>query len=99
MEITELTRIGYGLYLTILSIMDVSSTKNTGLAAGSGGCRCCCSESVPDRSTVLSRTRGALVGIVFLVISRATREAFGYGDSLVIVEWEFFSAFGTLRGY
>lgn len=89
-------RIGYGLYLTILSIIDVRVQRIPVWLVAVGGAAAAavrvCQAEVPF-FLVLG---GALVGMVFLGISRATREAFGYGDSLVIVGMGIFLGFWNL---
>lgn len=81
----ELTRIGCAVYLCILSIMDiwVKRVPLWFLAAGGAAAVWYC--AAKQGTMGISMVAGAAVGILFIVVSRATREAFGYGDSLLIL--------------
>ena len=39
---------------------------------------------IGDGAGVLSRSVGIIIGVLFLIISRLTKEAIGYGDSVLI---------------
>lgn len=95
---SEVSQIGYAVYLCILSIIDIwlQRVPLWLLAAGGAGAvivRACQAE-VP-LALVLA---GAGVGAIFLVISRITREGFGYGDSLLIVIMGIFLGLWNLLG-
>ena len=75
----------FALYMIVLSVRDIRERRmslllllsGVPLAVGSFFC----GRDVPAVILI----SGAAVGIVFLAVSRGTKEAFGYGDSLLIV--------------
>ncbi|CUX37163.1 prepilin peptidase [Clostridium sp. C105KSO13] len=96
MGITEVTQIAYGMYLAILSIMDIRVQRVPVLLVAVGGTAAAavriCRQEVP----LVLALGGAAIGVMFLVVSRGTREAFGYGDSLVILAMGLFLGFWNL---
>lgn len=80
-----LCRMSFAVYLIILSVTDIRkrSLKLSFLLSGflftaAGEL---CGRNIP----VLSLAAGAAVGAVFLAVSKVTEEAFGYGDSILII--------------
>lgn len=98
MGIIEVTRIGYGIYLAILSIIDVRVRRIPVWLVAAGGAAAAAMRVYRAEIPFLLVLGGALVGMGFLVISRVTREAFGYGDSLVILVMGIFLGFWNLAG-
>lgn len=80
-----LCRILFIIYMTVLSVMDIKWKKLPLLLLLSGAvfpvAEIIRGTEVP--LTVLAA--GGAVGILFLAVSKATGEAFGYGDSLLIL--------------
>ena len=85
----KIIQITFFIYLVILSVLDIRTRKLPMwlLAAGSEeGC-------MPEFFSQLIRREtpwelclfGAAAGCIFLMISKMTRESFGYGDSLLIL--------------
>lgn len=80
-----LCQIIFAVYMVILAVMDIKYKKLRlnillfGAVIAAAGFLC--GREVP---AVLLAAGGG-VGILFLVISRATGEAFGYGDSILII--------------
>lgn len=74
----------FGIYMIILSVMDLKKKKLdlrfllSGFLIAAAGCLC-----ERDTPPVLLAAGGG-TGLVFLIISRVTKEAFGYGDSILI---------------
>ena len=88
-----LCRFLFALYLYVLSIMDIRWKRLnvplllSGFLPAAAGAVCS-----GDGFPVLSLAGGA-VGAAFLLISRATGESFGYGDSILILEMGIFLGF------
>ena len=80
-----LCRLTFGIYLIILSVMDIKrrKLKLTGLLSGvlfiPAGVLC--RNEIPAAFLLA----GGAVGTVFLAVSKVTEEAFGYGDSVLIL--------------
>ncbi len=75
----------FGLYMIVLTVMDIK-WKKLSLAALLSGFIIVVAGLLCGRDIhVILLAAGAGVGIVFLVISRVTEESFGYGDSILIV--------------
>lgn len=92
----ELDQVVCACYLLGLSIFDIRSRRLPVclLAAGAGTAALyqIITEAVPG---ILSMA-GAAVGIVFLAVSKVTEEAFGYGDSLLILVLGIYLGFWNL---
>lgn len=78
-------RIIFAGYMIALSIMDIRWKKVriefllAGIFPAAAGVLCA------GKFSAILTAGGIAVGIIFLIISRITREAFGYGDSILIV--------------
>lgn len=75
----------FAVYLIILSVMDIKWKKlpftfllSGALLAAAGYL---CEREIP----LMLLAAGGAVGIIFLIISKATGESFGYGDSILIL--------------
>lgn len=88
-----LCQIIFAVYMIILAVMDIKWKKLPLNALLSGGfiavAGILCGRDIP---TMLLAAGGG-VGILFLVISRVTEEAFGYGDSILILVMGIFVGF------
>lgn len=92
----NLCQIAFSLYLLVLSCMDMKKTQvHLGfllsgiLLAILGGM---CERSV----TIVEIILGAVTGVLFLLLSKLTEEAFGYGDSILIFITGIFIGFWNL---
>ena len=75
----------FAVYMSILAIMDIK-WKKLSLAALMSGFIILTAGFLCGRNIhVMVLAAGAGVGIVFMVVSRVTEEAFGYGDSILIL--------------
>ena len=75
----------FAVYMSILAIMDIK-WKKLSLAALMSGFIILTAGFLCGRNIhVMLLAAGAGVGIVFMVVSRVTEEAFGYGDSILIL--------------
>lgn len=81
----KMIQILFGIYLLILAAFDIRSRRIPVWILTTGGIGVmiyrCIRRELPLELYVL----GALVGGMFLVISKVTKEGFGYGDSLLIL--------------
>ena len=98
MGINELIHIGYGVYLAILSIIDIRIQRIPVWLVTVGGTVSAAVRIWQPEIPLIVVLGGAVVGVVFLVISKATEEALGYGDSLVILAMGIFLGFWSLLG-
>lgn len=80
-----LCQILFALFLLVLAVIDIRNKKVPLLLLLCGvffiGVQSFCARDI----SWWSLAGGAAVGFVFLLISRITKEAFGYGDSILIV--------------
>lgn len=75
----------FAVYMIILMLMDIK-WKKLSLAALMSGFILLAAGFLCGRNIhVMLLAAGAGVGIVFMVVSRVTEEAFGYGDSILIL--------------
>lgn len=81
----ELARIGCGVYLSILSIMDIRVRKVPFWILAAGGIVAAGVRVLQYGGLDSLAVGGAVVGGLFIVVSKITREGFGYGDSLLIL--------------
>lgn len=78
-------RVVFAGYLCILTVMDIRYHKMR-LSVLLSGIMFCAAEAVLVREqSAASLAAGCCVGVIFLIMSRATKESFGYGDSILIV--------------
>ncbi|MBU3876517.1 prepilin peptidase [Faecalicatena sp. AGMB00832] len=94
----EIGQVGCGVYLCMLSIIDIRIRKLPVwiLAAGgiAAGVLCVYQGAIP----LVLAVAGAAVGIVFSVVSKMTDEGFGYGDSILILVLGIYLGFWNLLG-
>ena len=75
----------FAVYMIVLTVMDIK-WKKLSLAALMSGFIILTAGFLCGRNIhVMLLAAGAGVGIVFMVVSRVTEEAFGYGDSILIL--------------
>lgn len=92
----ELARIGCGVYLSILSIMDIRVRQVPFWILAAGGIGAAGVRVLQYGELDCLAAGGAVVGGVFLVVSKITREGFGYGDSLLILVMGIYLGFWEL---
>lgn len=92
----ELTRISFAAYLCILSIIDIWVRRVPLWFLAAGGIAAVWLCVLKHGATDISAAAGAAVGILFVVVSRVTREAFGYGDSMLIMVMGIYLGFRDL---
>lgn len=71
-------------YLLVLSVQDFRERMISGTLLGIGGAAAVCSQIIWNRSSGWECIGGILLGLLFIGISKLTREGFGYGDSILI---------------
>lgn len=84
MRIIQCSRVLCGVYLLVLGMMDWKAHKLPVWMLDIGGVLACIYQITCREKPFLLIFAGAMVGLVFLVISKVTREAFGSGDSILI---------------
>lgn len=72
------------LFLTVLSVLDIRYRQVPLMLLIAGGCFALICRGIQGDMDIRIAAGGMLVGVVFLVISKVTGEAFGYGDSILI---------------
>lgn len=94
----EVSQIGCGVYLCMLSVIDIWTRRLPVWILGAGGIAagiwCACQGKLPP---ILSLA-GAAVGLVFIGVSKITEEGFGYGDSILILVLGTYLGFWNLLG-
>lgn len=78
-------RILFAGYMCVLAIMDIRSKRLNLLVLLSGSVLVAAGASCDRDIPLAVLAAGGAVGIAFLLMSRVTKEAFGYGDSILIV--------------
>ncbi|WP_050639130.1 MULTISPECIES: prepilin peptidase [Clostridia] len=94
----EVSRIGCGVYLCILSIIDIWTRRIPLWFLAAGGAAAAAARICQTGPLDFSALAGAVTGAVFIVVSRVTREGFGYGDSLLILILGVYLGFWNLLG-
>ena len=80
----EIGEICFGGYLCFVSMWDIRKREIPVWLIAAGGILSASLGYFHGKIPLLLMVTGALVGGVFLLVSRLTQEAFGYGDSLMI---------------
>ena len=80
----EIGEICFGGYLCVVSMWDIRKREIPVWLIAAGGILSASLGYFHGKIPLVLMVTGALVGGVFLLISRLTQEAFGYGDSLMI---------------
>lgn len=78
-------RVVFAGYLCILTVMDIRYHKMRLSVLLSGIVFCAAAAMLVREQSAASLAAGCCVGVIFLIMSRATKESFGYGDSILIV--------------
>ncbi len=89
----NLCQIVFAVFLVVLAVADVKKKRLPLLLLLSGGFFII-AQSFCDRDiSVISLAAGGMTGVLFLFVSMITKEAFGYGDSILIL------IMGTFLGF
>lgn len=89
----NLCQIVFAVFLVVLAVADVRKKRLPLLLLLSGGFFII-AQSFCDRDiSVISLAAGGMTGVLFLFVSMITKEAFGYGDSILIL------IMGTFLGF
>lgn len=80
-----LCQILFAVFLIVLAVMDIRKKRLPILLLLSGIFFIIAQSFCGRTISVISLAAGGMVGIAFLLVSRITKEAFGYGDSILIV--------------
>lgn len=75
----------FGGYLAVLAIIDIRKRKLNLLILTAGFLFIPAGVLCGGRTPVVYLAAGAAVGVIFLGVSRVTKQAFGYGDSILII--------------
>lgn len=71
-------------YLLVLSVQDFRERMISGMLLAVGAAAAVGSQIIWNRYSVWECIGGLLIGLLFIGISRLTRESLGYGDSILI---------------
>ena len=95
----EIGEICFGGYLCVVSMWDIRKREIPVWLIAAGGILSASLGYFHGKIPLVLMVTGALVGGVFLLISRLTQEAFGYGDSvLYLLVWAYVLA-AVFAGY
>lgn len=83
-QIYEISQAGCLFYLGSLSVVDIRSRKIPIWLLAAGGFLAVGFQIIWGEMPGILIVLGGAVGLVFLAVSKATEEAFGYGDSILI---------------
>ena len=81
----KIIQITFFIYLVILSVLDIRTRKLPMWLLAAGGICVILSQLIRREIPWELCLFGAAAGCIFLMISKMTRESFGYGDSLLIL--------------
>lgn len=94
----EIGQIGCGVYLCLLSMIDIWIKRVPVCLLAAGGIAAGVFRVYQSDMPLLITAAGAAAGVVFLAVSRVTEEGFGYGDSLLILVLGIYLGFWNLLG-
>lgn len=86
----------FSLYLIVLSVMDIKWKKIYVPVLMSGIMILIWGRISMNQISVISSFFGGAAGALFIIISMATKESFGYGDSILITISGFFLGFWNI---
>ena len=86
----------FALYMIVLMIMDIKWKKLSLVVLMSGFILLPAGFLCGRNIHIILLAAGAGVGIIFLIVSRVTEEAFGYGDSILIMTMGGFLGFWNI---
>lgn len=92
----EMCKIVFALYLIVLSVMDIKWKKIYVPVLMSGILIVIWDRISINQISFLSSVMGGAAGFLFLIVSKVTKESFGYGDSILITISGFFLGFWNI---
>lgn len=92
----KICKIVFVLYLIVLSVMDIKWKKIYVPVLMSGIAILIWGRISISQVSIISSVFGGAAGALFLVVSMATKESFGYGDSILITISGFFLGFWNI---
>lgn len=94
----EIGKLCFGGYLCIVSVWDIRKREIPLWLIAVGGLLAAGLGFFSAKHSIMLMIAGALVGMVFVGISKVTEEAFGYGDSLMIAVAGVYLGFWNVLG-
>ncbi len=94
----EIGKLCFGGYLCVVSVWDIRKREIPLWLIAVGGLLAAGLGFFSEKHSIMLMIAGALVGMVFVGISKVTEEAFGYGDSLMIVVAGVYLGFWNVLG-
>ena len=85
----KIIQITFFIYLVILSVLDIRTRKLPMWLLAAGGICVILSQLIRRETPWELCLFGAAAGCIFLMISKMTRESFGYGDSWILESDQF----------
>lgn len=94
----EIGKLCFGGYLCVVSVWDIRKREIPLWLIAVGGLLAAGFGFFSEKHSIMLMIAGALVGMVFVGISKVTEEAFGYGDSLMITVAGMYLGFWNVLG-
>ena len=94
----EIGKLCFGGYLCVVSVWDIRKREIPLWLIAVGGLLAAGLGFFSEKHSIMLMIAGALVGMVFVGISKVTEEAFGYGDSLMIAVAGVYLGFWNVLG-
>ena len=94
----EIGKLCFGGYLCVVSVWDIRKREIPLWLIAVGGLLAAGLGFFSEKHSIMLMITGALVGMVFVGISKVTEEAFGYGDSLMIAVAGVYLGFWNVLG-
>ena len=94
----EIGKLCFGGYLCVVSVWDIRKREIPLWLIAVGGLLAAGVGFFSEKHSIMLMIAGALVGMVFVGISKVTEEAFGYGDSLMIAVAGVYLGFWNVLG-
>lgn len=94
----EIGKLCFGGYLCVVSVWDIRKREIPLWLIAVGGLLAAGLGVFSEKHSIMLMIAGALVGMVFVGISKVTEEAFGYGDSLMIAVAGVYLGFWNVLG-
>lgn len=94
----EIGKLCFGGYLCVVSVWDIRKREIPLWLIAVGGLLAAGLGFFSEKHSIMLMIAGALVGMMFVGISKVTEEAFGYGDSLMIAVAGVYLGFWNVLG-
>lgn len=83
-EVYKISQMGCLLYLSGMSVLDIKNRRLPVWMLAAGGFFAVVFQVCWKGAPLILVVSGGIVGMIFLAVSKVTKEAFGYGDSVLI---------------